>query len=49
MEGQESYLLKLSCNNEEIFKEYINYKVVKKKGLKLLIDNIFKSLESFKI
>lgn len=49
MEGRESYYLKLLCNNEEVFKEYINYKVIKKKGLKMLLETIFKSLEPFKI
>ena len=46
--GREMYLLKLACNNEEVLKEYINYVVRSKKGLKLLIDTIFKSLERFK-
>lgn len=43
--GNESYLLKLLCNNEEILKEYINYIVSKKRGLKLLIDELFKSIK----
>jgi hypothetical protein len=43
--GNESYLLKLLCNNEEALKEFINYIVVKKKGLKLLIDTIFKDIK----
>lgn len=42
--GNESYLLKLLCNNEEVLKEFINYIVSKKKGLKLLIDTIFKEI-----
>ena len=49
LEGRESYLLKLACNNEEIFKEYINYTVSGKKGLRLLIENLFKTLEPFKV
>jgi hypothetical protein len=48
-EKRESYLLKLLCNNEETLKEYINYKVYSKKGLKLLVGNIFGSLSAFKI
>lgn len=49
LEGREKYYLKLLCNNDKIFKEYINYRVFKKKGLKILLDSIFKSLEIFKI
>ena len=49
LDGAESYLLKLLINNEEIFKEYVNYIVTKKKGLKLLLGEIFKSMEQFKI
>ena len=45
--GNESYLLKLLCNNEEVLKEFINYIVVKKKGLSLLIKNIFDSINNF--
>mgnify|MGYP006428764849 CR=1 FL=1 len=39
-EKNEQYLLKLLCNNEEVLKEYINYIVSKKKGLKRLINEI---------
>ena len=49
LEKRESYLLKLLINNEEVFKEYVNYIVSSKKGLKLLIENIFNSVEKFKI
>lgn len=48
LEGRESYLLKLLCNNEEVLKEYINYRVVTKKGLRLLVSDIFKNLERYK-
>lgn len=41
----ESYLLKLLCNNEEVLKEFINYIVSKKRGLKLLINTIFKEIK----
>lgn len=44
-DGQESYLFKLLANNEEILKEYINYIVSTKKGLKLLIEEIFKNIK----
>lgn len=40
----ESYILKLLCNNDDILKEYINYRVKTKKGLKLLIESIFKQI-----
>ena len=45
----EKYFVKLLCNNESIFKEYINYKVSKKKGLKILLETLFNSLENFKV
>lgn len=38
----ESYILKLLCNNESVLKEYINYRVSTKKGLKILIESILK-------
>lgn len=44
-DGNESYLLKLLANNEEVLKEFINYIVTKKKGLKMLIEEIFKSIK----
>jgi len=46
---RESYLLKLKCNNDEIFKEYINYVVTSKKGLRLLIETIFNTLSVYKV
>lgn len=49
LEGNESYLVKLLCNNDDIFKEYINYISYKKKGLKLFLETIFKDMERFKI
>jgi hypothetical protein len=45
--GNESYLLKLLCNNEETLKEFINYIVSKKKGLKMLIKEILDSINNF--
>lgn len=44
----EKYLLRLLCNNDETFKEYINYIVDRDKGLKLLILTLLKDLERFK-
>ena len=41
MEGTESYLVKILINNEEIMKEYINYVVRRKKGLRLFLENLF--------
>lgn len=40
-EGNESYMVKILINNEEIMKEYINYKIRRKKGLKLFLENLF--------
>ena len=48
LEGRESYMLKILCNNEEILKEYITYRVIKRKGLRLLMKNIFDDAEKFK-
>jgi hypothetical protein len=45
----ESYFFKLLFNNEEILKEYINWKIFKKKGLKMFLEDTFKSMEKFKI
>lgn len=47
-DGSESYLLKLQCNNEVILKEFINYIVSKKKGLRLLLNDIFNEMEKFR-
>lgn len=47
-EKNESYLLKLSSSDDKVFTDWINYRVSKKKGLRLLIENLFTSLEAFK-
>ncbi len=47
-DGNESYLVKLACNNEEILKEYINYMVIRKKGLKIFMETMFNDFERFK-
>jgi hypothetical protein len=49
LDKNESYLLKLLCNNDEIFKEYVNYRVYKKKGLKLLIKDILEKYGKYKV
>ncbi len=48
LEGRETYLFKILMNDDDIFKEYINYRVVGRKGLRLLIENLFTELEPFK-
>ena len=40
-EGSESYLVKILINNEEVLKEYLNYRVIRKKGLKLFLNEFF--------
>jgi hypothetical protein len=48
-ENNERYIFKLLCNNDKIFKEYINYLVFKKKGVRLLVEQLFKDMEQFKV
>jgi hypothetical protein len=40
----ESYFVKILSNNEEILKEYISFKVNKKKGMILFLRNLFKEV-----
>ncbi len=40
----ESYFLKILSNNEDVLKEYINYRVAKKRGLKLFLETLFKNI-----
>lgn len=40
----ESYLVKILCNNEDVLKEYVHYTVVKKKGLRLFLGSISKEV-----
>lgn len=49
MDKNESYLFKVQCNNEEVLKEYINFVVYKKKGLKKLVKETFDTMENYKI
>lgn len=44
IKNNESYLLKLLINNEPVLKEYVNYIVKRRKGLKLLINELIKSV-----
>lgn len=45
----ESYYVKIQCNNEEVLKDYINYYVYKEKGLKKFIEVLFNDMNKFKI
>jgi hypothetical protein len=46
--GNETYLFKIRCNDDENFPENICYKVVSKKGLRLIRQSIFTEMESFR-
>lgn len=46
---KEAYFLKLLCNNEEVMKEYINYNIIKKRGLKIFLEDMFIVMDKFKI
>jgi len=43
----ESYLVKILINNEPVLKEWINYRVFKKKGLKLFLENLFSNQNKY--
>lgn len=45
----ESYYVKLQCNNEEVLKDYINYFVYKEKGLRMFIEGLFNDMSKFKM
>ena len=45
----ESYYVKVQCNNEEVLKDYINYFVYKEKGLKMFIEGLFNDMSKFKM
>lgn len=49
LEGSETYMLKVLFNDDDLFKEYINYRVVGKKGLRLIIESLFNESNYFKI
>lgn len=42
---REVYLVKVLYNNEEVLKEYLNFKVWKKRGLKLFLESLFKEVK----
>lgn len=44
----ESYLVKIAFNDEPVLKEWINYKVFKKKGLKIFLETLFNEMEQYK-
>lgn len=46
--GGETYLFKVLCNDDEKFPEHICYKVVGKKGLRLIRQSLFNEMERFK-
>lgn len=46
-EGDESFFVKILINNEEIMKEYINYRVYRKKGLKEFFKHFFNNKNEY--
>lgn len=48
-EKNESYLFKIAFNDEPVLKEYINYKIYKKKGLRLFLETLFNEMEKYKV
>ena len=46
--NRESYLVKISFNDEPVLKEWINYKVIRKKGLRLFLNTLFEEMDKFK-
>ncbi len=46
--GNETYLFKVRCNEDETFPENICYQVIGKKGLKLIRQSIFSEMERFR-
>lgn len=48
-ENNERYIFKLLSNNDKVFKEYINYLVFRKKGIRLLVEQIFQDMEQYKV
>ena len=46
--GRETYLFKVLCNDDEKFPEHICYKVIGKKGLRLIRQTVFSEMEQFK-
>lgn len=48
-EQNESYLFKLAFNDDPILKEWINYRIIRKKGLKIFLETLFNEMEKYKI
>lgn len=48
-EEKETYLVKLLSNNDEVLKEYINWVVVSRKGLRLFLETLFVDMKRFKV
>lgn len=48
-ENNESYLFKIAFNDEPVLKEWINYKIYRKKGLKIFLEALFNEMEKYKI
>jgi hypothetical protein len=46
-EKNEVFLCRILINTDEKFKEYINYKIMKKKGLKLFLEELFNNKNPF--
>ena len=45
--NNESYLVKILINKESVLKEWINYRVFKKKGVKLFLENLFSNQNQY--
>lgn len=48
-ERNESYLFKIAFNDEPVLKEWINYKIYRKKGLKIFLEALFNEMEKYKV
>lgn len=46
--GRETYLFKIRCNDDEMFPEHVCYRVIGKKGLRLIRQSLFAEMEAFK-
>lgn len=46
--GNETYLFKLRCNDDESFPEHICYKVISNKGLRLIRQSLFSEMDRFR-
>jgi len=46
-ESNESYFVKILINNEEVLKEYIKYRVHRKKGLKIFLEELFNNKNQY--